>query len=491
MKLKKKLKQGLAFISLVVIATFAFTRKSYAMVPSRPEPEQIVQISPSLREPAESISLRRKDSATVASTSTGTSTETEIVPQQVVYTDPAARIVTGIRQSTGKERVAPESDEQLIGTEVVADNLIAPENTPVVPESDEQLPGIMDVAAGNSIPSQGCFPSFRQNVNNVVRRTLSSASIGPRRPSRTSTGNIPNQMGGRAPSFPGSGGEGSSSNPFGASQSSRESRVSSQGEDQPSCCSIFTCGASKRQPQRGSVFSVTTGKEKAVWWNDNAVPLIHPDHKPQPLGDLNEFSPEKMQMLFGGSEPRYVLNNKCKPKIEKFLKKWRVEHGQPGTSCLGKLKVRNRKASVNLNFGPNYSIDNVIFEDTVPEGYYIESRLFMKTYVRKVDAVDNETNGLKGVFLGDHLWALVNEEDSRRHFSSGGRPDSSTHADLYLPKGNSYKNYACVCCISNHTGVAREPFDSIKLNRTARLSNPRQYNPLDVVSNPLDLVKDE
>ena len=112
----------------------------------------------------------------------------------------------------------------------------------------------------------------------------------------------------------------------------------------------------------------------------------------------------------------------------------------------------------------NYdSKKKLIFADTIPEGQYIKAFTFIDHYAKQVEgARDNQGHPLKLVTLGDTL-GLVNPDMSRQHASTGD-PHSSTHADLYLRKRETWGN---IGDISNHTGIAREPTNAKKLDRYA------------------------
>lgn len=171
------------------------------------------------------------------------------------------------------------------------------------------------------------------------------------------------------------------------------------------------------------------------------------------------------QSIFGESEPVYVFSSKCRERITSHVKNL-AKTSNP-EALTSEVSSRKRKGKAKVFTGPTYNTKVLVFDDTVPLGHYIESFTFIKHYTSTLPgARDNRGHALRSVNI-EEMQGLVNSETAQNHFSTGEHY-SSTHADLYIRKGQAWPN---IGDISNHTGVAREPTNAAKIRRNAT------YNP--------------
>jgi len=231
------------------------------------------------------------------------------------------------------------------------------------------------------------------------------------------------------------------------------------------CCGLKMPVYAKKKEE---FFKLTRAKELAREWNE--LIRAQSEYKPKSLPvNLDNLSDSDTQLIFGGSDPLHVFSGKCRKRIKPHVEK--LSKGKSKvTPASTKTKRKNPgKAIASVSESVNYDTKTLIFDETVPEGHYIQSFSFIDNCTDSVSgAEDNRTNALRYGKIGEQEF-LVNPERLRIHWTTGDY-HSSAHADLYLPKGDAYAN---IGPISNHTGLIPEgqPDDGDKIKRSAT------YNP--------------
>ena len=218
------------------------------------------------------------------------------------------------------------------------------------------------------------------------------------------------------------------------------------------CCGpeSLVCGGSRK-----SHFNTSTVTEKREEWNAAIAEGVKPEHKPKTL-EKNLSHHDKG--IFSSSDtetaPLYVFAHEDRDRVLDHVQY--LAGTEPGSSG-----------------ATTYDPKQIIFEKTIPKGKYVKAFTFIDNYTERApSARDNYNHNLNYAALKDEegrvpVEGLVNPETSPNHLSTG-HWKSSTHADLYMRKGQKKAgNWACVGAISHHTGVAEEPTNTGKLKRDA------------------------
>ena len=323
------------------------------------------------------------------------------------------------------------------------------------PEPAQELTGSTPIDAPVS-PQQSTVSHASSSGTIQPRRTSSSlqlrgSSLSQRRgsPSLGQSSALPKVFGPRG--FGGGQGDpsGSGIRPPRPSQD----LYNSETELKASCCGIEIPQLKIYAAAKKEHFTLPVAREKVKLWNEAIRADDKPDCKPQPLAK-NLDQQENSQLIFGTSDPQYVFSNKCRNRITNQVEK---------LSTPSKQRKNRGKAPMSDTLHL-YDPKRIIFDDTIEKGHYIEAFAFINKCTTKTIGVDNRDHKLRHAEIGG-FEGLVLPEDSPTHLSTGAW-QSSTHADLYVRKGNGHE-WANIGDISNHTGIARTPTSAKKILRTA------------------------